>query len=125
MAPALKPCYVKMAKAWIGGGMKNYFPVKPRPEPAKPRGHLKKRKAARALSPPGTNIPTEFIVPNPAPAAAFDIAEGVDPVVAGFEATENVPKNSRINWARGYHLVSMKISFDCWPPIMQPWYHQR
>jgi hypothetical protein len=22
MAPALKPCYVKMTKAWMGGGMK-------------------------------------------------------------------------------------------------------
>ena len=92
MAPALKQCYAKMAKAWIGGGMKNYFPVKSRPEPAKPRGHPKKRKAARALLPPGTNIPTELIVPAHDPVAAFDIAEGVAPVVSGFEATENVPK---------------------------------
>jgi hypothetical protein len=96
MAPPLKPFDAKMAKAWVGGDMKKYFKVKPRPKPAKPRGCPKKRmKAARALSPPGTNIPAELIMPFPAPVATFNIAEGAAPVIAGFKATENVPKKTK------------------------------
>jgi hypothetical protein len=75
--------------------MKKKFEVKPRPKLAKPRGCPKKRtKAARALLPPGTNIPTELIAPVPAPVTTFDIAEGAAPVVAGFKTTENVPKKT-------------------------------
>ncbi len=103
MASPLKPFNAKMAKAWVGGGMKKYFEVKPRPKPAKLRGCPKKRmKVARALLPPGTNIPLELIAPVPALVATFNIAEGPAPVVAGFKATENVlKKTSRINWEKG------------------------
>jgi hypothetical protein len=116
MAPPLKPFNAKTAKAWVGGGMKKYFEVKPRPKPAKPRGRLKKRtKAARALLPPGTNIPLELIAPVPALVATFDIAEGAAPVIAGFKATENVPKKtSRINWAKGEHRVKLEKAICDW-----------
>ncbi len=116
MTPPVKPFDAKMAKAWVGGGMKKYFEVKPRPKPAKPRGPLKKRmKAARALSPPRTNIPTESIAPVPAFVTTFNIAEGAAPVVAGFKVTENVPKKtSRINWVKGEHHVKLEKAICNW-----------
>jgi hypothetical protein len=100
-----------------GRGYEKYFEVKPRPRKlAKPRGHPKKRtKAVRALSPPGMNIPTELIAPVPAPVATFDIAEEAAPVIAGFKATENLPKNtSRINLAKGEHCVKLEKVIHDW-----------
>jgi hypothetical protein len=116
MAPPLKPFYAKTAKAWVGGGVKKYFKVKPMPKLAKPRGCPKKRtKAARALSPPATNIPTELIAPVPAPVATFNIAKGAAPVVAGFKATENLPKKtSRINWTKREHRVKLEKAIRDW-----------
>ena len=86
--------------------MKQYFHVKQKPKPAKPRGRPPKRKATR------TNIPPrELNIPTPVPAPVIlDIAEGAAPVVDN----QQKKKKSRTNWGKGEDHVKMDKAIHDW-----------